>query len=186
MSGGDNSPREYVDSNHVSLGPLGGIAFLLLTVAMPSSSECRAPWDSTGKGLCPLDCFLWRPRLPLLIIQAHFSPVYFSHFHMCLQVCVYMCIRIHVGYMCVGGRACHPVMFAPGSLRRVSQSSPELADAAFPGQLLWRPSSTSEAGIVGGCHTHLVLLHFSHLWDKSCNHSPASCFFLVCWPMFQP
>lgn len=94
----------------------------------------------------------------------------------------YVFAGIHVGCIRVGVRACHPVMFAPGSLRRVSQSSPELA----AGQLLWRSSSTSETGTAGGCHTHLVLLHFSHLWDKSCNHSPASCFFLVCWPMFQP
>lgn len=68
----------------------------------------------------------------------------------------YVFAGIHVGCICVGVRACHPVMFAPGSLRRVSQSSPELA----AGQLLWRSSSTSETGTAGGCHTHLVLLHF--------------------------
>lgn len=50
MSREDNSPRENVNSSHVSLDPLSGIVFLLLTVAMPSSSECHAPWDSTGKG----------------------------------------------------------------------------------------------------------------------------------------
>lgn len=99
------------------------------------------------EGLCPLDCFLWLSCLPLLIIQARFIPVYFPHFHMCLQVCVYT--GMHVGCTCVGVRACHPVMFAPGSLRRVSQSSPEFADTAFPGQLLWRSASTSEAGTAG-------------------------------------
>lgn len=113
-------------------------------------------------------------------------------FHPCLffplsyvlaGLCVYRhTCGVHVCW-CQGLSSCH---VCTGSPRRASQSSPELADAAFPGQLLWRSSSTSEAGIAGGCHTHLVLLHFSHLWDKSCNHSPASCFFLVCWPMFQP